>query len=342
MAASESSSVRNWAVPVVLLLAAIAVPYLVTSGFQLRLASIICIFTILCIGFNLLYGFAGQISMGQQGFFALGAYAYAVMMGKAGWPLAVALPGSIALCALVALVIGIPLLRLRTHYLAMATLCFGLVFAGIASRWIEFTGGTAGMQIAALSFDGQAITRVQLYYIIVAVTALVLLLQNFIIRSHLGRALSAIKGDETAAASLGVNVTAYKLRIFVLAAMLAGLAGMGFGLLSRQVNPSFGEFPILVSMLTISVVGGLGTRFGPLLGSIVVVLAPQLLASFGEMETLIYGACLLIFLLFLPRGLAGALEQLGNKFQRAPRAAEAATPAPVAAAAPTRKAAVSP
>lgn len=325
MALPGSAAARGWLAPAALLVVAVAMPYLVTSGFQLRLASIICIFTVLCTGFNLLYGFAGQISMGQQGFFALGAYAYAVMVGKAGWPLPLALPGSIVLCALAALVIGIPLLRLRTHYLAMATLCFGLVFAGIASRWIEFTGGTAGMQIAVPSINGQAITRVQLYYIIVAVTALVLLLQNFIIRSHLGRALSAVKGDETAAASLGVNVTAYKLRVFVLAAMLSALAGIGFGLLSRQVNPSFGEFPILVTILTISVVGGLGTQFGPLLGSVVVVLAPQLMASLGEMETLIYGVCLLVFLLFMPRGLAGALQQRGVRLTRGRGSSKGAT-----------------
>ena len=115
-----------------------------TSGFQLRLACIICIYAILCTGFNLLYGFAGQISMGQQGFFALGAYAFALLLGKAGWPFLLAFPASIAVCALAALLIGIPLLRLRTHYLAMATLCFGLVFAGIASRWIEFTGARPG------------------------------------------------------------------------------------------------------------------------------------------------------------------------------------------------------
>ena len=312
----NSARTRSWAVPCALLAAGIAVPWLVTSGFQLRLASIICIYAILCTGFNLLYGFAGQISMGQQGFFALGAYAFALLLGKADWPFLLAFPASIAVCALAALLIGIPLLRLRTHYLAMATLCFGLVFAGIASRWIEFTGGTAGMMLPSLTFGEHVVTRVELYYAILAATALVLLLQNFIASTHLGRALSSIKGDETAAASLGVNVTAYKLRIFVVAAVLAGLAGVGFALLSRQVNPSFGEFPILVMMLTVAVVGGLGTRYGPLLGSIVVVLAPQWLASFGELETLIYGVCLLLFLLFLPHGLAGSLAKLGSRFRR--------------------------
>lgn len=312
----NSARTSSWAVPCALLAAGIAVPWLVTSGFQLRLASIICIYAILCTGFNLLYGFAGQISMGQQGFFALGAYAFALLLGKAGWPFLLAFPASIAVCALAALLIGIPLLRLRTHYLAMATLCFGLVFAGIASRWIEFTGGTAGMMLPSLTFGEHVVTRVELYYAILAATALVLLLQSFIAGSHLGRALASIKGDETAAASLGVNVTAYKLRIFVVGAVLAGLAGVGFALLSRQVNPSFGEFPILVMMLTVAVVGGLGTRYGPLLGSIVVVLAPQWLASFGELETLIYGVCLLLFLLFLPHGLAGSLAKLASRFRR--------------------------
>ena len=101
-----------WLMPCALLAGGIAVPFLVSSGFQLRLASIICIYAILCTGFNLLYGFAGQISMGQQGFFALGAYAFALLMSKAGWPFALAFPASIVACAAAALLIGIPLLRL--------------------------------------------------------------------------------------------------------------------------------------------------------------------------------------------------------------------------------------
>ncbi len=316
MTTNQDSRGRRWIAPLALLVAAGLLPIALTSGFQLRLASIVCVFTILCTGFNLLYGFAGQISMGQQGFFALGAYAFALLQSKAGWQFAYAFPASLALCAIAALIVGLPLLRLRTHYLAMATLCFGLVFAGVASRWIEFTGGTSGMQIPAMTFGEHVVSRTELYYVLLGVTALVVMLQNFIIGSHLGRALCAMKGDETAAASLGVNVTAYKLRVFVLAAMIAGLAGIGFAVLSRQVNPSFGEFPILVTMLTIVVVGGLGTRYGPLLGAIVVTLAPQGLASFGDFETLIYGTCLLLFLMFIPHGLAGALQALGQQVRR--------------------------
>lgn len=302
--------------PALILLVGALVPLLLTSGFHLRLVSIICIYTILCTGFNLLYGYAGQISMGQQGFFALGAYAFTLLMSAGDWSFWSALPAALLICAVAALLIGIPLLRLRSHYLAMATLCFGLVFAGIASRWIEFTGGTAGMMVPGLKFSGHIVSRTELYYAILLIMVLVLVLQNFIVSTHMGRALMSLRGDETAAQSLGVNVTAWKLRIFVLSSVLAGLAGIASAVVNRQVNPSFSEFPILVSILTIAVVGGLGTRYGALLGACVVVIAPQGLAAFGESETIIYGVCLLLFLMFMPHGLSGLIPKL---FKRAGR-----------------------
>ncbi|WP_345817326.1 branched-chain amino acid ABC transporter permease (plasmid) [Paraburkholderia sp. PREW-6R] len=308
----KTASVQStfWSVKapfLVLLVAALVAPMLLSTGFQLRLISLICIYAILSVGFNLLYGYAGQIAMGHQGFFAIGAYGYALLQLNAKFSALAALPASLVICALVALLIGVPLLRLRTHYLAMATLCFGIVIAGVANRWIDVTGGTAGLLIPALSIGDKSVDRQTLYYVIVIVTALVLILQNFIVSSHLGRSLQAIRDDERAAAALGVNVSVQKLRVFVLSAVLAGLAGIGFSVVSQQVSPSMGEFPVLVSMLTIAVVGGLGTRYGPVLGSIVVVAAPQLLTRFGELQTLVYGLCLLLFLIFLPNGLSGLL-----------------------------------
>lgn len=305
--------------PALILLLGLVVPFLLSSGFHLRLVSIICIYTILCTGFNLLYGYAGQISMGQQGFYALGAYAFALLMAKGDWSFWAAVPAALFICAVAALLIGIPLLRLRSHYLAMATLCFGLVFAGIASRWIDLAGGTAGMMVPSLKIGGHMVSRVELYYAVLVLMVLVLMMQNFIVGTHIGRALISLRGDETAAQSLGVNVTAWKLRIFILSSVLAGLAGVGSALISRQVNPSFGEFPILVSILTIAVVGGLGTRYGALLGACVVVLAPQALTAFGEAETIVYGMFLLLFLMFLPHGLAGLIPRLLARWSRASR-----------------------
>lgn len=310
---TQSASWRARAPFVLLLVVALAAPTLLTTGFQLRLLSLICIYAILSMGFNLLYGYAGQIAMGHQGFFAISAYAYALLQLKAGFSPLAALPVSLAICAIVALGIGVPLLRLRTHYLAMATLCFGLVISGVANRWIDVTGGTGGLLIPSIAIGESTMDRMTLYYVIVTATALILALQNFIVSSHLGRSLQAIRDDDKAAAALGVNVSLQKLRVFVLSAVIAGLAGIGFAVVSRQVSPSMGEFPTLVSVLTIAVVGGLGTRYGPILGSIVVVLAPQFLTRFGELETLAYGLCLLLFLIFMPHGLSGIFRSLVSK-----------------------------
>ncbi len=294
---------------VVLVIGAL-LPYLISSGYQLRLVMLIGIFAILAMGFNLLYGYTGQISLGQQAFYAIGAYAFSLLQLKAQWAPVWAMLASVGLCAGVALLIGIPLLRLRTHYLAMATLAFGLVFYGVAIRWIDFTGGSTGLAVPPLSTSQGPLSRSAVYYLILAFLGLVLLLHDFIIRGHIGRALQAIRDDETAASALGVPVTKYKLRIFVLAAVMAGVAGICFSVMSLRVDPSMSEFRVLVSVLTIAVVGGLGTRFGPLLGSVVVVLLPQVLVTFGELETLVYGVFILVFLLFLPHGLSGLLENL--------------------------------
>ncbi|SAK79938.1 branched-chain amino acid ABC transporter permease [Caballeronia ptereochthonis] len=303
----------------IFLAAALAAPLVMTTGFQLRLVSLIFIYAILGMGFNVLYGYCGQVSMGHQGFFAIAAYAYALLQSKAGFSALAAFPASLVVCALVALLIGIPLLRLRTHYLAMATLCFGLVVSGVANRWIEVTGGSGGLLIPSLAIGDKPLDRVTLYYMIVAATTIALALQNFIVSGHLGRSLQAIRDDDRAAAALGVNVAAQKLRAFVFSAVLAGVAGVAFAVVNRQVSPGMGEFPVLVSMLTIAVVGGLATRYGPILGAIVVVIAPQFLARFGDLQTLAYGACLLLFLIFVPNGLSGLVAGLAARVRRGRR-----------------------
>ncbi|WP_434668096.1 branched-chain amino acid ABC transporter permease [Paraburkholderia sp. A3BS-1L] len=295
---------------VVFLVAALCAPLVMTTGFQVRLVSLIGIYAILGMGFNVLYGYCGQVSMGHQGFFGIAAYAYALLQSRAGFSVFAAVPASLVICALVALLIGIPLLRLRSHYLAMASLCFGLVISGVADRWIDVTGGSAGILIPSLAIGDEPLSRLQLYYLIVVAVTVVLILQNAIVSGHLGRSLQAIRDDERAAAALGVNVPVQKLRTFVFSAVLAGVAGIGFAVLNQQVSPSMAEFPTLVSMLTIAVVGGLATRYGPILGALVVVLAPQLLADFGDLQTLAYGVCLLLFLIFIPNGLSGLVVSL--------------------------------
>ena len=287
----------------------LVLPLALTSGFHIRLAMLVWIYAILCMGFNLLYGFTGQISLGQPAFYAIGAYAYGMLQTMAGWHPAAAFAGALVIVAVLSLAIGLPFLRLRTHYLAMATLAFMLIQNGVANRWIGFTGGQSGIAVPPLEWGGETIGRTGIYYVVLAMAAVVLLLHDFLIRSHIGRAMQAIRDDETAAQALGVRVTRYKLRVLVMSNVMAAAAGVCFAVTALRVDPSLSEFPVLVSILTIVVVGGLGTRFGPIIGSVIVVLLPQVLTRFGELETVVYGAFILLFLLFLPRGLSGLLER---------------------------------
>lgn len=307
--APEAPAASN-ILPVLLVLAiGIALPFVLSSGFHIRLAMLVWIYAILCMGFNLLYGFSGQISLGQPAFYAIGAYAFAMLQTMLGWSPLFAFAGSLVIVAVLSLLIGLPLLRLRTHYLAMATLAFMLIQNGVANRWIEFTGGQNGVAVPPLEWNGEPLSRTGIYFVVLGLAAVVLLLHDFVIRSHLGRAMQAIRDDETAAQALGVRVTRYKLRVLVLSGVTAAIAGVAFGITSLRVDPSLSEFHMLVSMLTIVVVGGLGTRFGPIVGSVIVVILPQLLTRFGELETVVYGLFILLFLLFLPHGLSGLLER---------------------------------
>lgn len=307
--APEAPAASN-ILPVLLVLAiGIALPFVLSSGFHIRLAMLVWIYAILCMGFNLLYGFSGQISLGQPAFYAIGAYAFAMLQTMLGWSPLFAFAGSLVIVAVLSLLIGLPLLRLRTHYLAMATLAFMLIQNGVANRWIEFTGGQNGVAVPPLEWNGEPLSRTGIYFVVLGLAAIVLLLHDFVIRSHLGRAMQAIRDDETAAQALGVRVTRYKLRVLVISGVTAAIAGVAFGITSLRVDPSLSEFHMLVSMLTIVVVGGLGTRFGPIVGSVIVVILPQLLTRFGELETVVYGLFILLFLLFLPHGLSGLLER---------------------------------
>lgn len=304
-------------VPVLVILAlGIVLPFLLSSGFHLRLAMLVWIYAILCMGFNLLYGYSGQISLGSPAFYAIGGYAFAMLQTMLGMGPVSAFVGSLLLVAVLSLLIGLPLLRLRSHYLAMATLAFMLVQNGVANRWINFTGGQSGVAVPPLEWGGEPIGRMGIYFVVLALAAAVFILHDLLIRSHLGRAMQAIRDDETAAQALGVKVTRMKLAVLVLSAVMAAIAGVCFGITSLRVDPSLSEFHVLVSLLTIVVVGGLGTRFGPILGSVIVVLLPQLLHEFGELETVVYGLFILLFLLFLPHGLSGLLERRDWRLRR--------------------------
>ena len=287
-------------------------PVFENNPYTLGLTNLIAINAIVVLGLNLFIGYAGQISLGHAAFFGLGAYGSAiatVIFKIPPWP-ALAL---VALAVgLVALLLGIPVLRLSGHYLAMATLGFNVVVHSVLLQWDEVTGGPSGFSgIPYLSFgDFQFDNESRLHYLLWGITMLCLLLCLNLVRSGVGRGLAALAGDETAAAALGVNIRRAKIKVFVFSAILAALAGSLFAHCYTFISPdSFGIFTS-TEMVIMVVVGGMGSIWGSLFGAALMTLLPEWMDLFETYKDFVHGGILVLVLMFLPCGLVAGLIDL--------------------------------
>ncbi|TDD14330.1 branched-chain amino acid ABC transporter permease [Nonomuraea diastatica] len=282
------------------------------------------------VGVSLLMGYAGQVSLGQGAFYAIGAYT-AALLALNGVPPLAGLVAAPVVAALSALVIGTPLLRLRGHHLAFATLAMQLILLSLAGQ-LEFTGGDIGLQaIPQFSIGSFEATGAATYaYLTWAGLALVMLVTRNVITSRPGRALRALATSETAAASSGIPVGRYKLVVFALSAAFAGLAGGIYCFYTGYVAP--GSFPVLISIqyIVMAVVGGLGTIWGAVVGASAITLLLQALNTLGALPGMptyapsvlsyaVYALVLIVVVLFLPQGLLPAVtDRLSRKRQSTP------------------------
>ncbi|MEV4564349.1 branched-chain amino acid ABC transporter permease [Nonomuraea sp. NPDC049419] len=287
---------------------------------------------IVTVGVSLLMGYAGQVSLGQGAFYAIGAYT-AALLALGGVPPVAGLIAAPVVAALSALVIGTPLLRLRGHHLAFATLAMQLILLSLAGQ-LEFTGGDIGLQaIPQFSIGSfQAESAAAYAYLTWGGLALVLLVTHNVITSRPGRALRALATSETAAASSGIPVGRYKLVVFALSAAFAGLAGGIYCFYTGYVAP--GSFPVLISIqyIVMAVVGGLGTLWGAVVGATAITLLVQGLDSLATLPWMpsyapsvlsyaVYALVLIVVVLFLPQGLLPTLtDRLSRKRPRERRA----------------------
>ncbi|MEV5503145.1 branched-chain amino acid ABC transporter permease [Nonomuraea fuscirosea] len=282
---------------------------------------------IVTAGVSLLMGYAGQVSLGQGAFYAIGAYT-AALLSLGGVPPLVGLLAAPVAAAVFALVIGTPLLRLRGHHLAFATLAMQLILLSLAGQ-LEFTGGDIGLQaIPQFSLGSFEASGAAAYaYMTWAGLAVVMLITHNVISSRPGRALRALATSETAAASSGIPVGRYKLVVFALSATFAGLAGGIYCFYTGYVAP--GSFPVLISIqyIVMAVVGGLGTIWGAVVGATAITLLVQgldRLASLPGMPTYapsvlsyaVYALVLIVVVLFMPRGLVPALSRRPDRKPR--------------------------
>jgi len=287
-------------------------PLVVTNEYHLGVLVVIAIHAIVVLGLDLLMGYAGQISLGHASFYGLGAYITGVLSVHLHWSpltgLAVALP----LVALIAWLIGVPTLKLHGHYLAMATLGFGIIVFIVFNELGPITGGPSGlsgiepMNLFGMSFDSDR----EWYFLSIAFLLAVLLLSINVVRSRVGRALRAIHGSEAASGVLGVNISRYKVGIFVLSAIYAALAGWLYAHYITFISPSSFTFMFSVKLVTMVVVGSLGSLWGAVFGAALLTSLPEFLYVFHSFETLVFGGILIVVMIFMPMGLLRGIEDL--------------------------------
>jgi branched-chain amino acid transport system permease protein len=292
--------------------AVLAVAGGLNNDYYFTLLNFIGIHAILVVGLNLLMGYGGQISLGHAAFFGLGAYSTGILTATYGVNPWLALLAGLAVSGVAAVLIGVPALKLRGYYLAMATLGFGIIVYIFFNEAQGLTCGPSGLcGIPSLSLGGLALNTPRRLYLLVwlAVGAALSLSAN-LVDSRTGRALRALHDSETGAQSLGVNTARLKLLVFVWSALYASLAGSLYAHVLNFIAPASFGFMFSIKLVTMVILGGMASIWGSLLGAAVLTVLPELLTVFHDYEVIVFGAILMIVMIFLPRGLVRGMLDL--------------------------------
>lgn len=312
----------NLAAFVILSIVLTLLPILLRNNYQISVLNFIGLNTILTVGLALLMGYAGQVSLGHAVFYGLGGYGAGILAQRTGIPPFAAIIGAALVTGLIALLIGIPLLRLRGHYLAVATLGLNVIFLLIATNETDLTGGPNGLvmptdlTLGNFTFD----TDLEFYVLIWLVTLAILALSLNIVNSRIGRALRAIHSSEIAAETLGVNTARLKVQVLVLSAVYASIAGSLYAYWIGIVSPSDFSIGFSIELVVMVAIGGLASIWGAIFGAAVVTLLteflrnllPQLLSgASGEHQIVAFGVILVVIMVLMPEGVTtGSLKRI--------------------------------
>lgn len=305
---SPAAAGRAWPAGTLLalLLAAallVALP-LVTTGYVVYIANLLLVFVVLCLGLHIVIGESGQFSMAQAAFYGIGIYASALANRATDLPYPFAMLFGALVAGLVGLAIGALALRMRDIYLALATFAFGEAMQWVFLNWDSVTNGPNGLRISPARFGPLEILSDKQAYPFVVVSCLLMIgLTIAISRSRLGRSFRAVRESEVAALAMGVDVRRAKIVAFGLSAALAGFAGGMFGLFQTYIHPDSLGFQTTILILTMVVVGGLGSIGGAVGGAIVFGLLSEVLRQWPQYQEIIYGLILILFMMYAPRGL---------------------------------------
>lgn len=297
----------------ILTILALILPLIFPDNYYLTVVGVFAaLHIILAVGLNLLMGYCGQISLGHAAFFGIGAYSSGILTTQFSFNPWLAMLSGLILVFFLANLIARPILKLKGHYLAMATLGFGIIIHIILVQTESLTGGPDGMgEIPNLLIGNWAVDSDIRWYYVSAVFALITIwLSLNLIDSRSGRAIRAVHGSEFAAKMMGINTTQTKVSIFVFSALLASFAGSLFAHQQNFISPDSFSFFFSIELVTMVVLGGMASTYGAVFGAILLTFLPELLVVFEDYEMLIYGGILMGVMIFMPQGLFVGLSQL--------------------------------
>lgn len=306
------SKIWAWIVASIILL----VLPLFLGKYSIFLLSLLAVYALVSLGLNLLMGYTGQIAAGHAGFLALGAYFTAIIGENLQWlpcPVILLLAGIFT--GIIGFLLGIPILRLKGFYIAMATLAFGVVVSEVILQWSSLTNGDNGLNVPVATIAGFAFdSDYKLYYLIMPVTLLMTILAKNLVKGYIGRAFIALRESEIAAQTIGIDLARFKTIAFAISAFYTGVAGGLFAYLITFLSPDAFTIELSVDFIAMIVIGGMGSILGSIIGAVILTGMQQVLAGLLDLQILIFGISLIVFMIFMPRGISGMIYNLKERF----------------------------
>jgi ABC-type branched-subunit amino acid transport system ATPase component/ABC-type branched-subunit amino acid transport system permease subunit len=308
-----NTRIKSLLVPAILVAIVLLLPRFVTSSYWLNLINLAMSFSIACLGLNIVLGYTGQLSLAQAAFWGVGAYTSAILTTQLGLPVWAGVFAAFFVAALCGVLLGIPTLKLSGHYLAMATIGFGIIVQLILVNEIWLTNGSDGITTIPSPWIGSLELKDPGTFFYVAAVSLILLTWGAIRlkNSRVGRAFMAIRENEMAAGATGVDTTYYKVMAFALSAGYAGVGGWLFahgG--SHYISPDTFSFEQSVILLVMTVLGGNGSAIGSIVGGTLLTLLPEVLRFLKDSYMMVYAAGIVLIMIFMPRGIAGLVSNM--------------------------------
>lgn len=295
-------------------------PLVVSSPYFLRIATVCLMYIMMTLALNLLTGFGGLMSLGHAAFWGVGSYTAAILTTRYGWSTGPALLSAAAIAGIFGLLLGLPVLKLKSYYLTVVTLGFCEIIRLVELNWTSLTRGSLGIHSIPypILFGFEFRSRQSVYYLVLFMAVLTTFIIYSIIHSRVGKAITAVRDDEIAASSIGINVVGYKVMVFIISAVIMGIAGAFYAQYIHYIDPSLFTTSTSMNLLLMAIFGGLGSIPGSILGATVLTVLPETIRFLQEYRNLIYGILIVLLMLLKPSGLLGNvnMEYIKQRFNQ--------------------------